>query len=105
MKSKPLIFGADLGTLRNDQNPAIRQICNISAGAKEKMTFRRAIVANLLSPRALVQSVKALKPKAGTQSASNAQKLERTLRNDKKKPTQRELNSARLNATYRKPSF
>ena len=102
--NRPLIFGASLNALTNETNPAIRAICNAAAGAKQTMTFRRAIVDNLKSPTGMLRAIKAL-TKAGTQSASNAQRLARVIRNGGKAPTQRELNIARLNATFRKPNL
>ncbi len=105
MNSRPQIWGAATAALQNDTHPVIRAMCNAAASAKEVMSFRRAIGAHLKNPTAMLKAIKALKPKQGTQTGNNAQRLAKVLRNANKAPTQRELNSARIDRVFRKSSL
>lgn len=100
--NRPLIFSAAWAVLSSDPNPSIRAICNAAAGAKDTLKFRQAVAANLSNPAAILRAIKALKPKRGTTTATNAKRLHKVLRSE---PTQAAINAARLSATFRKSTL
>ena len=79
MNQRPLIFGGALDVLANDTNPAIRQICANAAAAPERLSFAKAIVANLKNPDALLRIVRNRKPSATATNRARLSKITRSL--------------------------